>query len=107
VQDQCEFKVEIELIRLYNCLKRKVKPKESRNLDTTFSVTMKNGENDFSAIFLLKIEFQVSFKFYRKIKKVFIICFFFIKLEKTLIKLKRRENINSKIIALIRYVKVS
>jgi len=57
VQDQYESQVEIELIRLYNCLKRKVKPKESRNLDTAFSVTMKNGENDGSAIFLLNIEF--------------------------------------------------
>jgi len=66
VQDQCESKVEIELIRLYDCLKRKVKPKESRNLDTAFSVTMKNGENDCSAIFLLNLELQVSFKFYRK-----------------------------------------
>jgi hypothetical protein len=63
VQDQCESKVEIELIRIYDCLKRKVKPRESRNLDTAFSVTMKNGENDYSAIFLLNIEFQVSFRF--------------------------------------------
>ena len=63
MQDQCESQVEIELTRLYNCLKRKVKPKESRNLDTAFSVTMKNGENDGSAIFLLNIEFQVSFRF--------------------------------------------
>ena len=63
MQDQCESQVEIELIRLYNCLKRKVKPKESRNLDTAFSVTMKNGENEGSAIFLLNIEFQVSFRF--------------------------------------------
>ena len=61
MKDQCESKVEIELI--YDCLKRKVKPKESRNLDTAFSVTMKNGENDYSAIFLLNIEFQVSFRF--------------------------------------------
>jgi len=68
VQDQCESKVEIELIRLYDCLNRKVKPKESRNLDTAFSVTMKNGENDGSAIFLLNIEFQVSFRFYVKIE---------------------------------------
>ena len=63
MQDQCESKIEIELIRLYDCLKRKVKPKESRNLDTAFSVTMKNGENDGSAIFLLNIEFQVSSRF--------------------------------------------
>jgi len=63
VQDQCESKVEIELIRLYDFLKRKVKPKESRNLDTAFSVTMKNGENDGSAIFVLIIEFQVSSRF--------------------------------------------
>ena len=63
MQDQCESQVEIELTRLYNCLKRKVKPKESRNLDTAFSVTMKNGENDGSAIFLLNIEFQVSSRF--------------------------------------------
>ena len=63
MQDQCESQVEIELIRLYNCLKRKVKPKESRNLDTAFSVTMKNGENEGSAIFLLNIEFQVSSRF--------------------------------------------
>ena len=63
MQDQCESQVEIELTRLYNCLKRKVKPKESRNLDTAFSVTMKNGENEGSAIFLLNIEFQVSSRF--------------------------------------------
>ena len=63
MQDQCESKVKIELIRLYNCSKRKVKPKESRNLDTAFSVTMKNGENEGSAIYLLNIEFQVSSRF--------------------------------------------
>ena len=63
MQDQCESQVEIELIRLNNCLKRKVKPKKSRNLDTAFSVTMKNGENEGSAIFLLNIEFQVSSRF--------------------------------------------
>ena len=63
MQDQCESKVETKLIRIYDCLKRKVKPRESRNLDTAFSVTMKNGENDYSAIFLLNIEFQVSFRF--------------------------------------------
>ena len=66
MQDQCESKVEIELIRLYDFLKRRVESKESRNLDTAFSVTMKNGENDCSAIFLLNLEFQVSLKFYRK-----------------------------------------